>query len=70
MKHKKFLVMLPLVAGLTLTSCDDFSFLTGPGAQGELRWVLDTGPLTKANAEIPDTNDFLLTIRGAEGNLL
>jgi hypothetical protein len=36
-----------------------------------LRWTLDRGALTKADSpEIPDTNDFLLTITDAQGGVL
>lgn len=62
------MVLLPLVAGLT--ACDDFSLLSGPQEKGELRWVLDKSILTKSGAEIPDTNDFILTIRDARGEIL
>lgn len=68
MKLKKLWVMLPLLAGLT--ACDDFSALKGLREQGELRWVLDKGIDTKATEEIPDTNDFLLTIRDGGGSIL
>lgn len=68
MKLKIFWVMLPLLAGLT--ACDDFSALKGLKEQGELRWVLDKGIDTKATEEIPDTNDFLLTIRSGDGSIL
>lgn len=68
MKLKKFWVMLPLIAGLT--ACDDFSALKGLKEQGELRWVLDKSIDTKATEEIPDTNDFLLTIRDGAGSIL
>ena len=68
MKLKKIWVMLPLLAGLT--ACDDFSALKGLKEQGELRWVLDKSIATKATEEIPDTNDFLLTIRDGGGSIL
>ena len=68
MKLKKTWVMLLLLAGLT--ACDDFSALKGLREQGELRWVLDKGIATKATEEIPDTNDFLLTIRDGGGSIL
>ncbi len=60
--------MLPLLAGLT--ACDDFSALKGLREQGELRWVLDKSIRTKATEEIPDTNEFLLTIRSGDGSIL
>lgn len=59
--------LLPLLAGLT--ACDDFA-LSPDGQMGLLRWVLDKGTLTKASGEIPDTNDFILTIRDADGKTL
>ena len=71
MKTLKWMALLPfLLAGAT--ACDDFGLATDPNKeQGELRWILDKGALTKAaDPEIPDTNDFLLTISDAKGNLL
>ncbi len=59
---------LTLLAGLS--SCDDFARLTGTGQTGELRWILEGSALTKASAEIPDTNDFLLSIYNADGEVL
>lgn len=56
-----------LLAGAA--SCDDFSL--NPDRQtGELRWVLDNSTLTKSSGEIPDTNDFILTICDADGKTL
>ena len=63
---KKLLLLLPLLAGLG--ACDDFSLLPRTEEMGELRWVLVDNPSTKS--EMPDTNDFFLTIQDAEGNLL
>ena len=71
MKKLKWMALLPfLLAGAT--ACDDFGLATDPNKeQGELRWILDRGALTKAgDPEIPDTNDFLLTIADAQGNVL
>lgn len=67
MRAKKLCCLLPLLAGLS--ACDDFS-LYPETEVGELRWVLDKGTLTKTSGEIPDTNDFLLSIRDAEGKTL
>lgn len=55
-----------------LASCDDFGlFPPSDGSPvGELRWILDRESVTKAAEELPDTNDFLLTIRDGKGNLL
>jgi len=59
-------VLLPLLAGLA--ACNDFA---GEKEDGQLRWVLDHGALTKATVEeMPDTNDFILTIRDASGSIL
>ena len=71
MKKLKWMALLPfLLAGAT--ACDDFGLATDPNKeQGELRWILDRGALTKAgDPEIPDTNDFLLTITDAQGQVL
>lgn len=68
MKLKHLLLAIPLLAGLA--ACDDFALLQENSRTGELRWILDKGFLTKASAEIPDTNDFILTIRDAAGTLL
>jgi len=71
MKTLRRMALLPfLLAGAA--ACDDFGLATDPNKeQGELRWVLDRGALTKAgDPEIPDTNDFLLTIADAQGNFL
>jgi hypothetical protein len=64
----KWMALIPLAAGLA--ACDDFGFKTPEAGTGELRWVLDREGLTKAPAEIPDTNDFILTVRDAGGNIL
>ena len=63
------LLLIPLATGLT--ACDDFS----PAAlqqqgQGELRWTLDRQSYTKAPEELPDTNDFLLSVTDANGEVL
>ena len=71
MKKFQWMALLPfLLAGAT--ACDDFGLATDPDKeQGELRWILDRSALTKAaDPEIPDTNDFLLTISDARGEVL
>lgn len=65
---KKLLILLPLV--LVAAACDDFGLPGNKDSQGELRWVLDRDILTKAGEEIPDTNDFILTVRDASGTVL
>lgn len=64
---KLILALLPLAAALS--SCDDFGTPAGTAA-GELRWILDRGSFTKAPEELPDTNDFILTVRDADGKIL
>ncbi len=68
MKMMKWMALIPLVAGLA--ACDDFGFRAREAESGELRWVLDREGLTKAQAEIPDTNDFILTVKDSGGNIL
>ena len=69
MRRKHFLwALLPLAAALS--ACDDFGFRSLSG-QGELRWIIESeGPATRASAEIPDTNDFILRVSSAEGKVL
>lgn len=55
-----------------LCACDDFS-LDGSKGSGTLFWSMD--PVvrvvsTKASAEIPDTNDFILKVADSSGKLL
>ena len=58
--------LLPLVAAVG--ACEDFG--GKPTGQGELRWILEgEGPSTRASAEIPDTNDFLLKVSDAHGKV-
>ncbi len=38
--------------------------------KGELRWTIDSSTLTKSAEEIPDTNDFILSICDSKGNRL
>ncbi len=56
---------VPLLAALA--ACEDFGLTA---VQGELTWTLDKEAFTKASAEIPDTNDFLLTIIDSKGKTL
>jgi len=64
-KTRWMAALLPLLA--VFPACEDFGFTA---AQGELRWTLDQAAYTKASAEIPDTNDFILTITDADGKTL
>ncbi len=65
MKLGRWMAALPLVAALT--ACEDFGITA---EQGELKWTLDREAFTKASTEIPDTNDFLLTICDSKGKVL
>ena len=59
--------LLPLVAAVC--ACEDFGLK--PAGQGELRWILEgEGPSTRASAEIPDTNDFILRVTDSQGKIL
>lgn len=68
-KMLKWMALVPLVAGLA--ACDDFGKHSGSGdSMGELRWIMDREAVAKAGSEIPDTNDFLLTIKDSNGGVL
>ena len=69
MRKCVLLSLLPLAA--LLGACDDFGMESQSG-KGELRWSVDRSSelFTKASGEIPDTNDFLLSIRDASGKSL
>lgn len=69
MKTFRWMALLPLLAAVA-SACDDFGLAPDSPQQGKLTWTLDGDVLTKADAELPDTNDFLLTIRDAEGSVL
>lgn len=69
MKKFRWMALLPLLAAVA-SACDDFGLAPDSPQQGKLTWTLDGNALTKADAELPDTNDFLLTIRDAEGSVL
>jgi hypothetical protein len=67
MRFKHVWALLPLVAALG--ACEDFGL--GSGGQGELKWIIEgDGPATRASAEIPDTNDFILRVCDAGGKVL
>ena len=66
MRCNRLWALLPLVAALG--ACDDFGLKAG---QGELKWIIEeAGPPTRASAEVPDTNDFLLKVSDSGGKVL
>ena len=69
MKKFRWMALLPLLAAVA-SACDDFGLAPDSLQQGKLTWTLDGDALTKADEELPDTNDFLLTIRDAQGSVL
>lgn len=64
-KMLKWMALFPLVAGLA--ACDDFGKFPSADTHGELQWEIDRDSVAKAGAEVPDTNDFLLTITDSKG---
>ena len=61
--------LIPLM--LLPAACDDFAGEAPSAQSGQLRWALDHTILaTKATEEVPDTNDFILTVRDAGGATL
>lgn len=65
---KQWMALLFLLSGAV--ACDDFARVPGEEKMGQLRWVMDHRAMTKAAEEIPDTNDFLLTVKDAKGSIL
>jgi hypothetical protein len=61
-----FFAFLALAAAAA--ACDDFEYALGTQEPGELRWSMYS--VTKSAREIPDTNDFVLTVRDASGKVL
>ena len=57
--------MVPLVAGLA--ACDDFGKFPSADTHGELQWEIDRESVAKAGAQLPDINDFQLTIKDSKG---
>ena len=66
MRLKRLWALLPLVAALG--ACDDFGLRSG--GQGELRWIIEEDGTRSSPAEIPDTNDFILSVSNAQGKVL
>ena len=65
---RRFIITLAAAAAL-LTSCEDFSSIL-PGAPGTLSWTMKGHALTKAPADFPDTNDFILSVKDSQGKVL
>ena len=59
------MVIVPLVAGLA--ACDDFGKFPSADTHGELQWEIDRESVAKAGTQLPDINDFLLTIKDSKG---
>lgn len=68
MKNPKLITLISLA--LAAASCDDFGFLAPQPDPGSLCWKIETDSSTKGIADIPDTNDFILTVKDAFGNVL
>lgn len=67
MKPQALLFLVPILAAAA--ACDDF----GPAAaKGELSWNFDrdSEAFTKAQAEVPDSNDFILKVTDPKGEVL
>ena len=64
--HWALAALLPLA----VAACDDFSLWDSPREKGALRWTLESAPSTKAAEALPDTNDYILTVRDASGKVL
>ena len=71
MKKAKLLpaVIIPLAMG-TVLGCEDFGAPFKAKTPGSLRWTIESGIHTKADREVPDTNDFILTVRNSSGKVL
>lgn len=67
MRHWKLL--LGALCALT-AACDDFSLWNATREKGTLRWTLESAPEAKAAEALPDTNDYILTVRDAAGTVL
>lgn len=68
MKSRFIMAVIPLMAGLA--ACDDFSDEPYGGLTGSLSWHWSEDALTKASADLPDTNDFILSVKDPAGNTL
>ncbi|MBQ9653815.1 MAG: DUF4493 domain-containing protein [Bacteroidales bacterium] len=68
MKAKMIMAIIPLAAGLA--ACDDFSREPEGCLNGTLSWYWNEGAPTKGSAEMPDTNDFILTVRDPAGQVV
>lgn len=70
MKHNCLKTGLTALLVLAAASCDDFSLWNSPREKGTLRWMLESAPEAKAPEALPDTNDYILTVRDAAGTVL
>lgn len=67
---KTFHWALAALLPLAVAACDDFSLWDAPRGKGTLRWTLESAPSSKAAEALPDTNDYILTVRDASGKVL
>ena len=67
MKNAKLFLLTSIVL---LASCEDFGNLIQPPSPGYLCWSIKTAPATKALPDLPDTNDFILTVKNAAGKVI
>jgi len=68
MRKRLFAVLAPLALLLPCQSCD---WLEGIGEGNiNLRFVAEQYVETKASAEVPDTNDFILTVTKSDGSVV
>ncbi|MBR4775221.1 MAG: DUF4493 domain-containing protein [Bacteroidales bacterium] len=64
--HWALAALLPL----SVIACDDFSLRDATRGKGTLRWQVESAPATKSTEALPDTNDYILTVRDASGTVL
>ncbi|MBR6305631.1 MAG: DUF4493 domain-containing protein [Bacteroidales bacterium] len=67
MKNAKLFLITTFVL---FASCEDFGNLIQPPSPGYLCWSIKTDPATKALPDLPDTNEFILTVKNAAGKVL
>lgn len=61
---------MSVMSGLYLTSCGMLGDAEDVDDKGELRIAFAGDALTRADAAVPDTSDFLLTVMGPDGDII